>query len=191
MNNFKNVPNILSVIRLLMVPLFVWLFLEDFVIAAIVVFVLAGATDVVDGYIARKFDCTSTLGKILDPLADKFLQLSAFLCLWYRDYIPVWMPMIYFLKELATVLGALIIFRKTKFVAKSNFFGKLATVLVFGAVLIIALFSELIGKLGVNITCMLVGVYFVFSCTVYFREDLLKLIKAASNKKRSAPGEIK
>lgn len=189
MIKLKNVPNILSVIRLLMVPLFVWLFLENFVAAAIVVFVLAGATDVIDGYIARKFNCTSTLGKILDPLADKFLQLSAFLCLWYRDYIPAWMPLIYFLKELCTALGALIIFKKTKFVAKSNFFGKLATVLVFGAVLIIALFSELIGKLGVNIICILVGVYFVFSCGVYFREDLLKLIKAAYQKKKSYSGE--
>lgn len=183
----KNVPNTLSVIRLLMVPLFVWLFLSDYVAAALAVFIIAGATDVVDGYIARKYNCTSTLGKILDPLADKFLQLSAFLCLWYRDYVPGWMPVIYLIKELATVIGAFIIFRKTKFVVKSNVFGKLATVLVFGAVFVIALFSEVIGEFGVNSICVLVALYFVFSCGVYCGEDLLKMIRAASKKKsRSA-----
>lgn len=83
----KNVPNLLSVIRLLLVPLFVFLFMSGYVVPAVVVFVVAGATDVVDGYIARKFDCTSTLGKILDPLADKFLQLSAFVCLWLLQRI--------------------------------------------------------------------------------------------------------
>lgn len=98
----KYLPNILSSVRLCMVPLFVFLFLEGNIIPAVIVFILAGATDVLDGYIARHFNCTSTLGKVLDPLADKFLQLSAFLCLWYRDYIPFWMPLIYFAKELAT-----------------------------------------------------------------------------------------
>ena len=142
----KNVPNILSVIRLLLVPLFVYLFLGGYVVPAVAVFVIAGATDVIDGFIARKFNCTSTLGKILDPLADKCLQLSAFVCLWIEDYILWWMPLIYFIKELATALGALFIFRKSRFVVKSNVFGKLATVFVFGAVFVIALFGKEIGR---------------------------------------------
>lgn len=179
----KNVPNILSVIRLLLVPLFVLLFLGGYVVPAVVVFVIAGATDVIDGYIARKFNCTSTLGKILDPLADKCLQLSAFICLWIEDYILWWMPLIYFIKELATALGALFIFRKSKFVVKSNVFGKLATVFVFGAVFVIALFGKEIGRTGVNTICILVAVYFVFSVGVYCSEELLKLIRSAKKKK--------
>lgn len=179
----KNVPNILSVIRLLLVPVFVALFLGGYVVPAVAVFVLAGATDVIDGYIARKFNCTSTLGKILDPLADKCLQLSAFICLWIEDYILWWMPLIYFVKELATALGALFIFRKSKFVVKSNVFGKLATVFVFGAVFVIALFGKSMGSTVVNTICVLVALYFVFSVGVYCGEELLKLIRAAKKKK--------
>ena len=178
----KNVPNLLSVIRLLLVPLFVFLFMSGYVVPAIVVFVVAGATDVVDGYIARKFNCTSTLGKVLDPLADKFLQMSAFLCLWLEGYIAWWMPLIYFIKELATALGALFIFRKAKFVVKSNVFGKLATVFVFGAVFVISLFGNVIGEFAVNLICILVALYFVFSCGVYCGEELLKMIRAMKKK---------
>ena len=183
----NNVPNMLSVIRLLMVPVFVCLFLSGNVVPAIVVFVLAGATDVLDGYIARKYNCISTLGKILDPLADKLLQLSAFTCLWLEDYVLWWMPLIYFIKELATALGALFIFRKSKFVVKSNIFGKLATVFVFGAVFVIALFGEKIGSFGVNAICMAVALYFVFSVGVYCSEELLKMIKSMNKKKGNTP----
>lgn len=179
----KNVPNMLSVIRLLLVPVFVVLFLNGFVVPAIIVFVIAGATDVIDGFIARKFNCTSTLGKVLDPLADKFLQLSAFICLWIEDYILWWMPLIYFIKELATALGALFIFRKARFVVKSNVFGKLATVFVFGAVFVIALFGKTIGDFGVNAICVAVALYFVFSVGVYCGEELLKMLRSLNKKK--------
>lgn len=183
--NIKYVPNTLSVIRLLMVPLFIWLFLTGNIPVAVIVFIAAGATDVLDGFIARRFHCTSTLGKILDPLADKLMQMSAFLCLWYREYVPFWMPLVYLAKELATVIGAFVIFRKTKFVVKSNFFGKLATVLVFGAVFVIALFRDEIGVFGVNLICVLVALYFVFSCGVYCGEDLIKMIRSVSKKGHS------
>lgn len=183
--NMKHIPNTLSVIRLLLVPLFVALFLNDFVTAAIIIFILAGATDVVDGYIARTFNCTSTLGKVLDPLADKFMQMSAFMCLWYKEYVPFWMPLIYFLKEICTVIGAFVIFRKTNFVVKSNAFGKLATVLVFGAVFVISLFKDSLGDIGITAICMIVAVYFIFSCGVYCGEELLKMIRASRAKKNS------
>lgn len=173
----KNVPNILSVIRLLAVPLFVWVFLRVDAVLGVVIFVLAGATDVLDGYIARKYDCTSTLGRILDPLADKLLQLSAFVCLWVEDYISWWMPAIYFIKELATVIGAAFIFKKSKNVVKSNVFGKLATVFVFGAVMAIALFKDTLGHTGVTAICVLVALYFVFSCGVYCVQELIKTLR--------------
>ncbi len=173
----KYVPNTLSVIRLLVVPLFVWLFLSGNIIVAIILFVFGGATDVIDGYIARKFNCSSALGKILDPLADKALQLSAFVCLYIRDYIPLWMVIAYVAKELSTVIGALIIFKKSKFVVKSNYFGKLATVIVFAAVFVIALFKDSIGSVGVTVICVLVALYFVFSISMYFKQDLIKVLK--------------
>ena len=102
----RYIPNILSITRLLLVPVFVVLFLNDHIPAAVAVFLLAGATDVADGYLARKFEWTSTLGRLLDPVADKFLQMSAFVCLWLTHRIPWWMVAVYFVKELATAVGA-------------------------------------------------------------------------------------
>ncbi len=165
----KYIPNILSTIRLLSVPVFVYLFLKRHTVAAIIVFILSGVTDVVDGFIARKYNVSSTLGKILDPLADKSLQLSAFICLAVTKLVPAWMPVMYFVKELATAVGAFVIFRKKKFVTKSNVFGKLATVLVFAFVSVVSVLRDVIPNAAVTVMCVAVCLYFVFSCVMYAR----------------------
>ncbi|MBP5245340.1 MAG: CDP-diacylglycerol--glycerol-3-phosphate 3-phosphatidyltransferase [Clostridia bacterium] len=169
----KNVPNILSVIRILLVPVFVVLLLSGHNVAATIVFLAAGLTDVLDGYIARKYNCISTLGKVLDPLADKLIQASAFICLWVMDYIPWWMPVIYLIKEILTIIGASIVFTKKKSVVMSNVFGKLATVLVFGAIAVILLFKEKISPLAIMIICIAVASYFVISLGAYFIREFI------------------
>ena len=82
-NNMKDlfkgcltIPNLLSVIRILLIPVFAVLFLKDYVIAAVVVIILAELTDLFDGKIARKFNQVSALGKLLDPIADKLSQMA-------------------------------------------------------------------------------------------------------------------
>ena len=76
----KKVPNILTGLRLLMVPLFWWAYFENHMWGG-AVFILACITDVVDGVIARKFDAITKVGMLLDPLADKLMQISAVTCL--------------------------------------------------------------------------------------------------------------
>lgn len=174
---FKDIPNLLSIIRLALVPVFIWLYLSGNVGVAICVFILAGATDVLDGYIARKYNCSSILGRILDPLADKLIQLSAFGCLYFSHSVPIWMLIAYFTKELLTAIGAAFVFKKKNFVVKSNVFGKLATVIVFAAVCVIAFFGEKLSPTGVNIICMAVCCYFVFSCLMYAKESVIGLLK--------------
>jgi len=90
----NNIPNLLSAIRIIMVPIFVCVFLTnypDHVLPAILVFIAAGATDIIDGFIARKYNWSTRLGRLLDPLADKLLQASAFVCLFIVGLIPYWM----------------------------------------------------------------------------------------------------
>jgi cardiolipin synthase len=169
----KNVPNILSVIRILLVPVFVVLLLYGYSVAATVVFVAAGLTDVLDGYIARKYNCITTLGKIIDPLADKLIQASAFVCLWIMNYIPWWMPLIYLIKELLTVIGAYVVFKKKKSVVMSNFFGKLATVLVFAGIAAVLLFKDKLSQTAVTVICIAVASYFVISLGAYFISEFL------------------
>ncbi len=173
----SDIPNILSLIRLAMVPLFVVLYMKGYIVFAITVFILAGVTDVVDGYIARKYNYISDLGKILDPLADKFMQLSAFVCLYIAGSIPLWMPVIYFVKEALTALGAMFVFRKKHFVVKSNVFGKAATVLVFAAVCVIAVFGDNLSDFLITEICVAVCCYFVFSCLMYAIQNLKNIPK--------------
>ncbi len=177
--NIKNIPNLLSVIRMLLVPVFTALFLNGHTAWAIAVFLTAGLTDILDGYIARKYNCTSVAGKVLDPLADKAMQLSAFVCLYLTKLIPLWMPVAYFLKEALTLLGALFVFRKSRFVVKSNVFGKGATVLVFAAVFFISLFGKNMSDTVISIICAVVCIYFIFSCVMYAKA----FVKPATQKK--------
>ena len=164
--------------RILLVPVFIALYLNGYVIAAVCVFIAAGITDILDGYIARKYSVTSVAGKILDPVADKLMQLSAFVCLYLAGLIPLWMPLVYLLKEVLTVLGAAFVFKKSRFVVKSNAFGKAATVLVFAAVCVIAVFGGKLSGTAVNAICAIVCAYFVFSCLMY----AVKEVKPVSGK---------
>lgn len=86
------IPNILSLVRLCMVPLIVWYYTEkDDPIRTAVLLVVSGLTDVVDGAIARKFDMVSDVGKLLDPIADKLTQIAVLFCLYWRypDILPL------------------------------------------------------------------------------------------------------
>ncbi len=91
----KRVPNILSALRILLAPLFFYLYLQDAVVWAalgMLVFILAAITDYLDGYFARRYDVSSSLGVFLDPLADKILTFAGFICLAFIDseQFPCW-----------------------------------------------------------------------------------------------------
>ena len=94
-DSVERIPNILSASRILLAPLFFYLYLQDAVILAVlgmVVFIFAAITDYVDGYYARRYDVSSSLGKFLDPLADKILTFAGFICLPFIDaaQFPWW-----------------------------------------------------------------------------------------------------
>lgn len=84
------IPNLLSVFRILLIPLIVWLYCgkQDYLLAAWVL-LLSGVTDIADGFIARHFHMVSDLGKVLDPIADKLTQTVALVCLLTR-FRAVW-----------------------------------------------------------------------------------------------------
>lgn len=91
----QKVPNILSAFRLLLAPIFLYLFIQDQVFwraLSLFIFFIAAATDFIDGYIARRFNAESDFGVFLDPLADKFLTFAGFVCLPFLDpeQFPVW-----------------------------------------------------------------------------------------------------
>lgn len=138
------IPNILTVLRILMIPLILWLDLaKDNLPAAAVVLVISGVTDIVDGFIARHWHMVSNVGRILDPLADKLTQLAVLstLCVNYVDRLIPLLILIATLviKELANGIIGLIMMRKHRNALDSRWHGKVATVCLY-----ITIFAHLI-----------------------------------------------
>lgn len=123
------VPNILSFIRLAGVPLFLWLLLErESDVWAVVVLVVGGATDWLDGYIARRWNLRSRLGQVLDPMADRLYILATLIGFAIRDIVPWWLVVLLFARDLlmATVIGLPL--RRRGFASLPvHFLGKAAT----------------------------------------------------------------
>ena len=131
------IPNILSALRLCMVPLFVYVFFLHYPQNrwyALLIFFLAGLTDVLDGWLARRNRWISNVGKILDPVADKTMQVAALACLYVKEIIPLWLLLAYVFKELLMLIGAVVIFRKQSVVVKSSFWGKFAVCVFYASI---------------------------------------------------------
>lgn len=128
------VPNCLTIFRLLITPIFLYTFLvvED-QNTALLIFLIAGVTDVLDGYIARKTNSITDFGKAADPLADKLITLAALFSLAYVDYLPGYFFLIYLFLSAFLLLGSiLVILRKLKRIElKAQFIGKLAAMFTF------------------------------------------------------------
>ena len=137
----KNIPNILSIIRILLVGVFIYVFFCINEYMALIVFLLAGATDVLDGYLARRNGWITTLGKILDPFADKLMQCTVLVSLYIRDLIPLWFVIPFFAKELFTLFIGLVVLKKRSVVVVSKWYGKM-TVCLFYATIVLSVIIE-------------------------------------------------
>lgn len=101
-------PNLLSFGRLLSVPLIIWLVLDGRMTLAFWLFVAAGVTDAIDGFIAKHFNAKTELGSYLDPLADKALLVGIYLSLGWLGHIPIWLVILVAFRDLTIVGGALL-----------------------------------------------------------------------------------
>lgn len=129
----KHVPNILTMIRFLLIPFILFFIFTEQYIAAFIMLTISGLTDVLDGIIARKFNCITNFGKLIDPLADKTTQIAILATLTFKEIIPLWMLIAVFIKEFAMIAGASFLYGK-ELVVSSKWFGKLATVLFYLAI---------------------------------------------------------
>ena len=111
---------------------------------AAVIYGIAGITDVLDGIIARKFNLITKLGKILDPLADKMMTITAFICIAIIDLIPWWAIVLIFAKDLLLILGGVKLYKEMAGVFKSNILGKIATVVLVTGGIALLLFENML-----------------------------------------------
>ena len=143
-NQILTIPNLLSVVRLLLIPVILWLYIGAENNAwAIAVIILSGLTDVVDGFIARKFHMISDFGKILDPIADKLTQGALILCLTVTYDWMKWLIILFALKECAMLIMGYLAIRKEDSVNSSQWHGKLNTVVLYGTMCLLILFPTI------------------------------------------------
>ena len=173
----KNIPNALTIVRFILIPLIVYYILTGQYIAGFIVLTISGLTDVLDGFIARKFNFITNFGKLIDPLADKATQIAVLASLTFKGIVPLWILMIVFIKEILMVSGASFLYGK-KLVVSSRWYGKLATVLFYIAI-VSSLFIEYYNT-TINPLSPIYGfddyIYYlaiattIFSLIMYFRQ---------------------
>ncbi len=137
----KYVPNTLTVIRFLLIPIIVINIFTGNYILAFIFFTISGLTDIADGFIARRFNLISNFGKLMDPLADKATQIATLTSLVIKNIIPIWILLIVLLKEFIMIVGASFLYGKDV-VVYSRWYGKLATVLFYIAIVVSLLLKQ-------------------------------------------------
>ena len=165
----KNVPNILTMLRFVLIPFIILALYFDMYIIAFILLTISAFTDVLDGFIARKFNFITDFGKLMDPLADKATQLTILITLTLKHTIPFWILCIIALKEFIMIAGASFLYGK-ELVVSSKWYGKLTTVVFY-----IAIVSSLvIGNYDISIRfdtyLYYIGMFLtIFSLVMYFK----------------------
>jgi len=132
-----NIPNLLTTIRFFLVPAFGYYVYERQYLLAVIIFTIAGLTDILDGFIARKYNLITPWGKLADPAADKLMQLTALFMLNMQGKIPRAVVIIILVKEVTMIVGSFFLYSKNKVVVQANWYGKLSTVILYVAIVMI------------------------------------------------------
>ena len=167
MKSLKQIPNIITIIRLLLVPLFVFFFFSDIEgkkTIYLTIFIISGISDVLDGYLARKFGWESEFGKLVDPIADKATQLCVSVCVATIMKQLIWVPIYQIIKDGLLVCGAAGLVKRGSVAVKSNWAGKLASVIYYFTFLTLLFFDN---ELSYSLAQVLCGFFVAFSVLAF------------------------
>lgn len=165
-----NVPNMLCGVRLLLIPLFIVTFINaesvnDYYIASLIV-IISGLTDFLDGFIARKFNQITELGKALDPIADKLTQAAIVICLMYKIKWMFILVIVFVIKELFMTICCLVLLKRNKKLDGARWYGKISTTVFYITMVILIAFPSL-NYMAVNILMIITGAFLIFSLIKY------------------------
>ena len=160
LKDWNTIPNLISYVRILLVPVFAILFRQGYLGWALVAIVVSGLTDFVDGKIARKFNQVSDLGKLLDPLADKITQITLAILLFLEfnecsDNLMKtfsWVFLVFLVKEAIFVIGGVIMLSLGMVPSAAEIYGKVSTFLFYGVMVVLFLFGPEVGVFSQNFT---------------------------------------
>lgn len=136
----KHIPNIITLFRIILLPIFIYLVLKENFLAGGFVFIIAAFSDLLDGYLARKWKVISNFGKLADPLADKAIQISAIILLCILGKLHFVLGIILAIKEFLMILGSYLLY-KNKIVVYALWFGKIAALTINTAIAFILIFN--------------------------------------------------
>ena len=200
----KYIPNVLSVIRIILVFVFAAVFFlyPDKRWIALIIFVTSGVTDVIDGRLARRNNWVTQLGKILDPVADKMMQVAVLLCAFIAGYVPMWIFLFYAVKELLMAIGSVMFFKRSREIGMSMRFGKFSVVLfyvVIGLLILLGMLDVKLPELVKHGMCAACAIVAVLSMVFYYRaylkaekdEKETKNLKKAERDARGGEAETK
>lgn len=166
----KHIPNILTLLRFILIPVILSFLIQEQYLWAFIFLTISGLTDILDGYIARKFNFITNFGKLIDPLADKATQILILATLTIKNIIPVWIIAIVIIKEFIMIAGASFLYGK-ELVVSSRWYGKMATVVFY-----IAIVSSLIVRQFVLSFDFSIYIYYIALIATIF--SLLMYVKA-------------
>jgi cardiolipin synthase len=152
----RDIPNVISVLRILLVAPVVYLLLSEHYKEALMLFFVAGVSDGLDGYLAKHYGWTSRLGSILDPIADKLLLVCCYAALGWLGHIPLWLVVAVFARDIVIVLGAVAFYWLIgRYEMEPSFVSKLNTVCQIVLVLAVVMSLSVMPLSAVTINVMI------------------------------------
>lgn len=176
-----SVPNMITLVRIVLTPVFAFLYLEGEQGAALLVLALAALSDMLDGAIARRFGLITPLGKVLDPVADKVLQLAMMLCLVSRHGAVMLVLLLHLLRELMLGLMGALVYRRCGVLTGAHWYGKLCTGFMYTFLGLALLWIEM--PEGVFVTGLYLCAGLILCCLWLYAMEYVKIIKAYKIKK--------
>ncbi len=163
-----NIPNFLSLLRIVLLPIFVVFYINELLTGALVVLLLSGLTDLFDGVIARRCNQITEFGKLLDPVADKLTQITVLMCLVVRYTALIPLAIICLIKEVLQTIGGWILLSKNATIRGSKWFGKVSTFLFYAVMLLIVLWADMPQSV-LTVLIVLVAATMLFSFFKYLQ----------------------
>lgn len=172
-NQVYSIPNVLCYIRIILIPIFIYVYANaknevDYYLAAAIIF-LSGVTDFCDGFIARKFNQVTELGKLIDPIADKLTQAAIIVALIFKFNWIFFFVILFLIKELSMLINGVILLKKGKKLDGAMWFGKVSTAVFYFSTFIIILFPML-DLVVVNILMIISAFFMALSFIMYMIE---------------------
>jgi len=183
----KVVPNIISIFRICLVPVFIAVYFSDDSdrkLYAIAIYALAAFSDFLDGFLARKFNSSSNLGKLLDPLGDKLMTFTAMVCITIDRPILIWAVLVVGIKEILMGIGGIVLHRKAHVeLLPSNLIGKASTVVFFVVCVTLMLFQRIPDWGAMTLVSVAIALTFIALASY-----LIKYIRIMKNMERAEAG---